>query len=389
MGRRSSPPPAPKLAPPPPPKELEDFVENITGVEVKTGINPATGKKYRMTQSLPRSPEAQQAWDTSGRLINETMAEMERLYRYRPDTIVDSSPFINFLNGVKGERQNDLAALTGIPDMANYVREFKNAEIAILDRNFNQYENEVMADLNSGGYGSSSAASQTRAALAYERARAEQELNRDAIKYGYDSAEREIARNRDIYNFREAGRVGQIGAEEAKYALLRDQAHSANEQYNRDFGTQLQTHGVASDYRERDINNRLKGAMFAGNQALAENNAANNAQYSAYNGYVNQQVMQHKMNMDNYNNQPPTLGQQLMTAGGMLAGGMIGGPMGASVGGSMASGMPMQNNPMPNNFSGWGNNLWGNTNPIFARFAPSSNNNMPVVQAQNVGNIKG
>lgn len=388
-GRRDSPPKAPRLAPPPPAKEFMDWIDENSGVSVKTGMNHATGQRYRISQQLPRAPEDQIAYDNSGRLMNQIMDEIEQRRIEDPRTIVEANPYIRFFDSINQNRNNDLIELTGKPDVGRYITEFKDAEIRILDDNFAKYESEIMEDLNSRGYGNSSLAAETRSALAYQRAKAERELHRDALKYGYDSADREIDRNTNLYNLREAGRVGQIGAEEAKYGLQRDYAQSLIDQNQRAITNRAGLFEMAQGIRDRDIKKRMMGTQFAANQSLAEMQAENNAQYAGYNADVNRQVLQHRMDVDAFNSKPPSLEQKLIdgaiVAGGYMMGGPAGGAVASNITGNPNVPMIPNNQNQPTN-NAWGNNVMGNPSSYFSYFAPPTNK--PRVHANDVGAIR-
>lgn len=385
---KHSPPPAPRFSRPPPPKEFVNFIDKETGASLESGTNPVTGKKERVFQYAPRSPQKEEAYQKSSKITNDILNEIDWLKNNEPDSIIDVNNYIRFFDTIKNNRNQDLIELTQRPDIDKYINEFKEAEIRILDDNFAKYEAEVMEDLRARGYGNSSFAAETRASLAYQKSKALQELHRDALKYGYDSADREIDRNTNLYNIREAGRVGQIGAEEAKYGLEKENIESQINKHQRSITNRAGLFEMAQSILDKDFKQRMTGAQLVGNQGLSEMQAENNAQYSAYNAEINSQKLQHDMDMNVYNNTPPSFMEKLVDTGITVGGAMMGGPAGAAVASNMTNNKqqraPMQNQQYFND--GWADNRNNNSSRYFSFFAPPTNKKR--VHANDVGEIR-
>ena len=130
----SSPPPAPFLPPPPPPQEIMDVIDEVSGSKTVTATDPVTGKKIRLIQALPRSPEEQALYEEAGRLMDTAISELKRLYDYDPRQLVDFKPFIDTINTLNQERSEDMQKLTQIPDFTSYVNDFKTMQRSILEQ---------------------------------------------------------------------------------------------------------------------------------------------------------------------------------------------------------------------------------------------------------------
>lgn len=82
-GGDDSPPPAPYYPPVPPKEELLDVIDHVTGTQAITVVG-ADGKKKRVVERLPRTPEEQKLYDEAGDLMNIAIVEIKKLSEYDP-----------------------------------------------------------------------------------------------------------------------------------------------------------------------------------------------------------------------------------------------------------------------------------------------------------------
>ena len=118
------PPQAPYYPPIPPKEELMDVIDKISGTQTIT-VTGADGKKRRVMERLPRTPEEQKLFDDAGELMDKSMAEIKRLNEYNPTEVIDFAPFVNVMNDLNTERKSDIAELSKLPDFNRYVEDFK------------------------------------------------------------------------------------------------------------------------------------------------------------------------------------------------------------------------------------------------------------------------
>lgn len=357
-GGNDSPPAAPVIAAPPPPPEILDTIDEITGTETVTATDPATGKKKRITRSLPLSQEQQAILDRASQLMDTSIGEMNRLYTYGPQNIVDFAPFVETFNNLNAERTADMQRLTQIPDFTSYVNEFKTMQRDILNEEFETRANQLQEELNRTGYANSTASRELKSALAKQQSRANQQLGVDAMEYGQNLYDRDLGRRSQEFGFREATRQGREASARTAYGLEKEYKDSLEQQRQMALTHQKNLYGIGESIKGAHTAKQLQ--TMAPRLALAEFQATDQSQMNHYNAEVNRTMANYNMQMQNHNAQPPSFGQQLMTVGGQLAGAYLGGPGGAAAGGALANNI--QSNPP--------------VSSSFANFSPQVNNIM-------------
>lgn len=331
------PPPAPYIPPPPPPPEMLDVIDEVTGTQTIT-VTGSDGKKRRVIQKLPRTPEEESLYQEAGRLMDKAIGEMKRLYDYDPRQLVPYAPFVEALNALNNERSEDMAELTKFPDFNGYVSEFKDMQKSIIDEEYRRESNRLEESLAHKGLSDSTVAREERnllnrnAALARQRAGAEAHLMGEQLK-GADLANRAGA-----FGLRETARQGRLSAAATEYDLHKDYAAQLEHQRDKAISHQSQLYNIAANIRATD--NTKAMATMAPNMALAEFTASGNNALNFYNADVNRATQQYGMELAAYKATPPGFGQNLLHLGGMGA-------------------MAMMTAPSSSVLGGWGSKLFG------------------------------
>ena len=326
----NDPPSAPYIPPPPPPQEMLDVIDEITGTQTITVVG-ADGKKRRLIQKLPRTAEEEALYQEAGQLMNKAIGEMKRLYDYDPGQLVHYGDFVNVLNSLNQEREQDMAALTEFPDFNGYVEEFKGMQKSIIDEEYRRESNRMEETLAHKGLGDSTVGREERNLLTHHAATARQRASVEAQMYGEQLKGADLENRTNAFNLREATRQGRLSDAATQYQMEKDYAAQLGEQRDKALAHQSNLYNVAAGIRGADTNKAM-GTM-APNMALAEFGALNNNALNYYNANVNRITQQYGMDMAAHKARPPSFGQNLLHLGGMGIGAYMGGSMGMMAGG--------------------------------------------------------
>lgn len=243
-----------QLPKPPAEKPFIDFMDQIAGVKLVDATDPVTGKKMRVVQRLPRSKEDQQFYDLAGHLLGRAMQEISTLFQNDPRQIVPFAPFIEDINKLGQERMGDISKLTNLPDFTRYVDEFKDMQYTILDDAYKRQENAQQEALNRGGYGHGSTASaEFKAALASERALAEQGVGLQARDFAEGLYDRDLSRRTGEYGLRENTRQNRLADLQARFGLQKDYADQLIGQEDRQMGHKGALFEIGNKVRNDDF----------------------------------------------------------------------------------------------------------------------------------------
>jgi len=243
-----------RLPKPPAEKPFIDFMDHIAGVKLVDATDPVTGKKMRVIQRLPRSKEDQQFYDLAGQLLGRAMQEMGNLYQNDPSQVVHFAPFIEAINVLNQERGEDIAKLTNLPDFTRYVDEFKDMQYTVLDDAYKRQENVQQEALNRSGYGHGSTASaEFKAALASERALAEQGVGLQAREFAEGLYDRDLSRRTEEYGLRENTRQNRLADLQARFGLQKDYAGQLIGQEDRQMGHKGALFEIGNKVRNDDF----------------------------------------------------------------------------------------------------------------------------------------
>ena len=310
------PPQAPYYPPIPPKEELMDVIDKISGTQTIT-VTGADGKKRRVMERLPRTPEEQKLFDDAGELMDKSMAEIKRLNEYNPTEVIDFAPFVNVMNDLNKERKSDIAELSKLPDFNRYVEDFKTMGNTILQEEFQRQENETQEYLNRRGYGDSTAAAESRSALGYSKAKALNENNVNANLYGEKLKSEDLTNRSNMYNFREQGRMGQLQRAQTEHQLKLDQKAQLDNARQTALQNQAGLFTMGAKIRGDDTATAMASrAPELGNTIFQQSNmdSLNRHQLN-----LNQINSRYQNEMEAYNSRPPGFGDFLLNAG--IAGG--------------------------------------------------------------------
>jgi hypothetical protein len=327
--KRRMPPQQPTLPTQPSPPELMDMIDEISGVQSVTVTGP-DGRRRRITQRLPLTPQEQQTLNQAETLINQAVTNISTLYRYDPTAVANYQPFIQAFSDINNERMQDLAQIGNFKDIAEKVEQFKNISRDLSMREFDNKQRMSEENLARRGLQRSTQASEERAAMARERGLLEQQLEANATNYGEDLTARQLQREENLFSLREQGRQGRLQQAGTGYELERQRLadiestrqNAINENMN-----MLDVGRVASGREER--------ARFglAGNQTalnMFNSQAAN--QNQRFGNEIARIQGQYNMDSDRFSRTPASFGRQLadvgIALGGRAAGMAIGNAMG-------------------------------------------------------------
>lgn len=314
-GNESSSPP--QLPPPPPIEEMLDIIDEVNGVQSIVATDAVTGKKKRVIQKLPRSPEDQALFDEAGRLMTRAIEESKRLYDYDPNQILDYAPFVIEVNRLNTERQADLAALAQIPDFTEEMTRFKAMQQTILDEAYTRQKTSQQEELNRMGYGHSSTASAYQAVLDSEKAKADQRLGVESEQYGRDLRRQDWGDRANLYELRERGRQGQLSALEAKYSLQQGYQRERESMRERALAHNRDLLSIGSAIRGADTAQRA--SSMAPQLQFADWGARNSINIQRHQAEINRLMGQYQMDQVDQNNQNPGFGETMLRLGGQTA----------------------------------------------------------------------
>lgn len=327
-------PPAPPALPPQPtPPEVLDIIDELNGTETITAVGP-DGRKRRITRRLPLTPEEQAIANQSQNLMRQAISNIETLYQYNPNAVVDYQPFINTFAEINQERVNDLAQIGNFADIANQVQRFRDINRNLVNREFDRQQRYNENILAKRGLSNSSLAAETRANLSAERALAEGQLDINANIYGENLANAQLTRERNLYDTREAGRQGRLQQASTGYNLAQQHATDLENRRQQAINENMNFLNIG----QNNLNNQFqRSALGLQAEGLAQRTALGQAsnQNQRYANDINRLMSQHQLNMQAFNNQPVSFGQRLADLGVGFVGQGIGnflGNVGSSFG---------------------------------------------------------
>jgi len=315
--RGRSTPQAPQLPPQPPAPELMDFLDEISGVQTITTTGP-DGKKRRVTQRLPMTPQEQQILDQAQRLITQSVGNIERLYQHDPASVVNYQPFIQAFTSINNERLRDLAQIGNFKDIAEKVEQFRTINKNLSMREFESKRRASEEILARRGISKSTEASEYRAAMAREQALLGQQLDVNAENYGEDLAARRLGRETGVYNLREAGRQGRLQEAELAYNMERQKEQDIKDIRQDAINENLGLMELGQNIQGKGQKSEL--ALHGNNAALGVFNSQAQNQNQRYANDIARVTNQYGLDMQQHNATPARFGQKLMDLGLATAG---------------------------------------------------------------------
>lgn len=311
--RSRKPPPVPQLPSQPSPVELMDVIDEISGTQTITVTGP-DGKKRRVTQRLPRTPQEEAMFAKAEELMSQAVTNIEELYQYDPSSVADYQPFIESFGQINDERAADLAQIGNFADIGQKVSAFKKINGELVGREFDRQSRMNEEVLAKRGLQDSTLAAEQRAAFAGERSLATQQGDVNAELYGEDLMRRQLGRETDLYKVRESGREGRLQQAQTGYDLERQKQAELEA---------LRRGAIAENQGFLDLGRTLRGDELQRSQmALQGSNSAINLasqqatqQNQRYANDVQRVGRQYTMDMDRFRATPARFGERLLDTG--------------------------------------------------------------------------
>ncbi len=321
-------PQAPQISAPPPAPEILDFIDEVSGTQTITVVGP-DGKKRRVTQKLPRTPEEENRFRAGEELIRTSIDNLKQLYRYDPASMVSYAPFVETFANLNRERQEALGQIADIGNIAQDVDDFRQMQRTILDKELTRNRRITEENLSHSGLSGSSFGNDLRARLAEQEGIARQKGEVNALNYGEDLSGRRLDRNARAFALQETGRQARFDQAQLGYGLAKEHETDMERRRQNALAENQGLLGIGQNMVGADLNKSQGGRTGELSQNLFQAQA--NDSLGRYNAGVNAQMANYKMQMDQYNATPPTFGESLMNIGGRAAGAFAGG-MGAQMG---------------------------------------------------------
>lgn len=340
--RGRKPPESPQLPAQQAAPELMDVIDELSGVQTIT-VTGANGKKRRVTQRLPLTPQEEQTLTQAKNLMNQAVTNIERLYKYDPTSVVDYQPFIQEFSSINEERMGDLAKIGDFKDIAERVEQFRSINRDLTMKEFDERERMSEESLSRRGLRNSTQATEQRAAMARERALLAQQVDVTSQNFGEDLKNRQLEREARTYGLREEGRSARLQEAEAKYSLEEKRVAELENLRKSAIDENVNMLGVGQGITGQDTQ-RAQLGLEGNRSAIAMFSAQAHNQNQRHANEVGRIQNQHAMNMNTFRATPAKFGQQLkdvgLAAAGQAAGGYMSG--GASFAGTAAKKAPVE-----------------------------------------------
>lgn len=320
FGGNDSPPPAPAPPPPPPREELMDFFDEVGGVKSITVTGP-DGKKRRVKQRLPRTPEEQRRYEVGEQMIAQSMQNIQELYQYNPGNVVDFAPLIQTFANIDEERMADLAGIANIGNIAESVQRFRDMHTSLNEERFRIENRELEESLARKGLSDSSAGREARAFAARDQGFLRQQADLMAENYGEDLASKRLARNSQTYALNETGREGRLRSAQGEYQLRRDQLSDIEARRQAAIAENTNNLNIGSGLVGQDLNKALGSQV--DQLALGTFQAQNADSLNRYTAGVNAQNAAYDRQLGAYNSRPPSFGEMASRGLGALGGAVL------------------------------------------------------------------
>lgn len=306
--------------------ELMDIVDELSGVQTITVTGP-DGKKRRVTQRLPLTPQEEQTLNQAKTLMNTAVNNIQRLYQYDPTSVANYQPFIQAFSNINQERMRDLSQIGDFKDIAEKVQQFKAINQTLTMDAFDNQQRMTEENLARRGLQRSTEATENRAAMAKQRALLEQEVNVASENYGEDLQNRRLDREARTYAIREQGRNARLQEEEAKYNLEQQRVSDLENLRQNAINENVNMMGVGQSITGQDAQRSQLG-LEGNRNAISMFGAQAANQNQRYANDIARRQGQHAMNMQQFKSTPARFGQQLRDLGLSAAGSYLGGSFG-------------------------------------------------------------
>ena len=313
--------------------ELMDVVNKYTGTQSVIVTGP-DGKKRRVNEKLPYTPEEARKFELVGKMISTTLGNISTLYKYEPKSAIDFAPIIDVFANMSDERIASLSKVADFGNIQREVQEFKQMQDTAIREEYaiRNFQNDEA--LSHTGRSGGSYAVQSRANMQKNEIDALARSNVESTMYGEDLAAKRLGTNTNVYNLQESGRQGQLDSAMGQYGMLKqDEAEQEARRTGAIKENQNQL-GIGMGVDKAELDRNLQNTDAA--TSLNQYNMESNANIAGYNANVNAISANNRAAQEEYNNRPPGMGEILGNIGGqalsMGANYMTGGAWGAAQG---------------------------------------------------------
>lgn len=205
LGRNSAP-EYQQMPQPPKMEDIMDVIDTINGVQsiTRKGVG---GKSQRVIERLPRTREEEILYNEAGRMMTETMRNIQTLSAIDPNSALNFAPYVNAIRGLNEERSADIARLVQMPDFQQFTQQFKDMEQTSIRERFRDFRNAKQSELAGMGYGMDSTAwSNADAAIKAEEEKALRGIDVRSQQLGQEFARGELQNRILGYNLGEESR---------------------------------------------------------------------------------------------------------------------------------------------------------------------------------------
>ena len=328
MGSRSSPRP-PQLPAPPKPQEIMDVIDEISGTQAVTVTGP-DGKKRRVIQRLPRTPQEEQLFRQGEELMSSAIQNLKTLYNHDPSQVVDFAPVIETFANINQERAEDLAQITNLGNIQADVDDFKAIQKNLLNEELKQARLSQEEGLIDRGHYNSTAGDSLRAQLAREEALARQQVDLNSRMYGEQLADQRLNRNINTFGLREQGRQGQLTQAQSAYNLAQQQKEDLEQKHQAEIQNQGALFQMGAGLRGEDASRAM--ATRAPELGLNQWAQTNQDQMNRYNADINRMNAGYQQRLAHHQAQPPSFLETVGSLGTGLGGAMMTAPSNSLMG---------------------------------------------------------
>lgn len=314
---------------PPSEKEMMDFVNYVTGTQTVT-VTGADGKRQRLTTKLPRTPEQQRAMEVGEDLLITSLEDIQKLYKYDPQSVVSYAPLIETVNNLNEETLQDLGGFANRGDIEQRKQQFREMNRTLVDEQFNRERMANEERLAHSGRGSGTYAAESRAAMARQQGLARAEGDARAVMGAEEYGAKRLATDSQAFGLRQGGRENTLGAAQTAYGLEKANEQDMEQRRMRaiqERGNQLK---IGSDIVKYDDWKALQDRTQQ--DALNTYQAENNVQNQRYGMQVNAIQANNQSKMNEYNNRQSSFGEWAMGTAGKIGGAMFTGSPGSMAG---------------------------------------------------------
>lgn len=311
-------PSAPQLAPMPKKEEMKDFVDYLTGTEVRQVSNPLNpNMKMIVRKALPRSEERQAIFDEATSLFKTSLTNLKDMTQNFPSEQFDVSPYVKEFSNLIGEKADLMARLIDVPDFDQYAKDYSDMARTASEEAHSQSAYRLRERMTKSGYGSSTALDSEMSLLERGQRGEQAKLQLEAPKFAAEMRGKAISNEGSLVREMASLQDGRMSSLEKKMRLEKESFDGVKNTHLEKMKLQEGLYSKGKEILTYDDNIRLNGAS---PQIPLQEQEMMNRQNLDYMRAANDGSTQQYQNQSSaYSNQPPSFGETLgntMSAGG-------------------------------------------------------------------------